>query len=168
VTRDYVDSDRWAECVRPDLLRHLGIEKVGLLHRHWMWAEYQRARFAELPSEQGAEFESWHLIREGWSTLLLWYALLWAVIESFQEQGLKLEGPFQEDIEAVSADLRDCRNAVLHVSRHAYLDRRIMTWIGRLDSAERIRRIHRAFGRLLLEEVRRSEALREGPSPPSD
>lgn len=157
---DYVESEQWCDCVPPRLLAGLSIEEFGLLHRHWTWASYQRTLFEKQLGEWDGEFEAWHLANEGWGTMLLWYGLLWAVIEAFEERKIQLGGPFQDDLAAVSDDLRRCRNAVFHVPKgSAYVDQRITAWIERPDSAARIRRISRAFGRLFCEEMSRRDGL---------
>ena len=89
--------------------------------------------------------------------MFLWYALLWSVIEAFQEREIDIRGPLKDDIDQVSSVLRRCRNAVLHVPRNtnSRLDQRIQDLVANVETAATVRRISGAFGRIFVEEFKR-------------
>ncbi len=84
--------------------------------------------------------------------MFLWYALLWAVIEGFNEWEIQLLGRLAEDIELISVRLCRCRNAVFHIPRDEYYDLRLFEFMEDPDSAAKLRRISSGLGRLFLEE----------------
>jgi hypothetical protein len=92
------------------------------------------------------------MAEDAMSAMFLWYALLWSVIEAFNEREIQLLGRFAEDIALISDGLRRCRNAVFHISRDAYYDERLFELMEDQDSAAKLRRISSGFGRLFLEE----------------
>lgn len=85
--------------------------------------------------------------------MFVWYAMLRAVIEAFEERRIELRGAFGEDVAAISDPLRQCRNAVFHVSRDRYHDARLFELMKEPGSAVTIRRVSRGFGRLFLDEL---------------
>ena len=124
-----------------------------------MWANSQRVAFdAELQAgrdPQGPE----GIVEAATIAMYLWYALLWSVIEGFNKRAIKFEGRLKEDVDSISAGLRRCRNAVFHIPRAKYWDRRLFDFMNDADSAPRLRRISSGFGRLFIEEF---EARRIG------
>ena len=76
------------------------------------------------------------------------------------ERKLVLRGRFRLDIEELGPGLKPFRSAILHVpSKNRYLDNRIAALMAVADSPITIRRIHRGFGRLFIEEhMRRKSA----------
>lgn len=73
-----------------------------------------------------------------------------------EARNVDIRGRFRDDINNTSEILRRCRNAILHVPRSGeLLDARIQDLVAQPDSATTLRRIHRGFGRLFLEEFRR-------------
>ena len=145
---DYTDEE-WALAVTDAPLTKLPKPDVALLHRHWMWANQQRERFYELLGTEKYEFPTLATREAG--HMLAWYGFLWSVIEAFRARGITFGGPFQSDIDTLSDDLRRARNAVFHVpDTGQYYDERIVTFMGRPDAVELVRRVHRGFGRLFL------------------
>jgi hypothetical protein len=55
----------------------------------------------------------------------MWYALLWSVVEAFDERQIEIRGPMRADIDYVSDTLRRCRNVVFHVSSKNQNDARL-------------------------------------------
>jgi hypothetical protein len=120
-----------------------------------MWANQQRHAFY---AEQAARTEApdgSHLADKSTGYMLMWYALLYAVVETVSERGVELRGQFGADIAALEDPLRLCRNATLHVSRSGYWDQRILDFFALPESVPLVRAISTGFGRLLLEEVGR-------------
>lgn len=157
---DY-SAEAWQESCGHFPLRDRPREELLLLQRHWMWVNTQREAMEQ---EFGKEAESLEpgplmMATKGISFMLVWYGLLWGLIEACQkDRGLPLLGVFKADIEGISDLLRRCRNAVLHVPKgKELLDDRIADLVGGV-SAITIRRIHRGFGRLFHEEMVRRTA----------
>ncbi len=139
-------------------------EDLPLLHRHHMWANQQREAFFRLlenPSAGFGEPGPLMMATREIGFMFTWYGLLWAVIEACidpdEDRNVDIRGPFRHDIEQMSGLLRRCRNAVLHVPRSGgLLDARIQELVAEPNSAITLRRIHRGFGRLFLDEFRRT------------
>jgi hypothetical protein len=155
-------EDEWREAAGHYPLRNLPPEEMALLHRHWMWANQMREAFDRTltddpePVSDGPAM----LATRGFGFMLVWYALLWAVIEASVDpkegRNLDFRGGFRHDIDTMAGTLRGLRNAVLHVPRtNEYVDERLTALILQPDSALAIRRISLGFGRLFLEEFRR-------------
>ena len=106
--------------------------------------------------------------------MFVWYGLLWSVVEAcivpVEGREIEIRGPFREDIDRMADILRRCRNAVLHVPRSGeLLDDRIAQLVAEQGSPDALRRIHRGFGRLFIEEFKRLGAPvpdRVVPPPP--
>ena len=121
-------------------------EELLLLQRHWMWAKPGPLMMAT----------------KGISFMVVWYRLLWSVIEATTARKIDLRGAFNADITEVSPKLRKCRHAIMHVpDATELLDERIADLVGSV-SATTIRRIHRGCGRLFHEEMVRRTA-EKGP-----
>jgi hypothetical protein len=154
-------------------LRTLDAEQFALVHRTWLWANLQRkCGDAEL-SRIGAAGESLDHHVQFTSVLgshyLAWYSFLSAEIEALlgPDEGrvVDIRGLFGDEVDAMTSTLGRFRNAVFHVPRRDYHDRRLLDLFGRDETgAARIRRVHRGFGRLFLEEAeaRRREKLAAG------
>lgn len=146
----YTD-DEWPECVPNRPLAPLDLEQVMLLHRHWIWAKAHQDWYdAELRAGRPPSADE--MASNAVSSMFLWYALLWSVLEALEEREVELGGRLAADIVSISDGLRRCRNAVFHISRDAYYDKRLFGFMDDRDSAPKIRRIFDALGRLLLEE----------------
>jgi len=140
-------------------------EDLLLLHRHWMWANQQREAFFHLlehPSSDALQPGTLMMATREMAFMFVWYGLLWEVVEACinpsEGRNVSVRGPFRRDIDEMSDLLRRCRNAVLHVPRSGdLLDARIQDLVAEPDSATTLRRIHRGFGRLFLEEFKRRQ-----------
>jgi len=140
-------------------------EDLLLLHRHYMWANQQREAFFHLlqnPSPDALEPGPLMMATREMGFMFVWYGLLWSVVEACiapsEGSNVDIRGPFRQDIDQMSDLLRRCRNAVLHVPRSGeLLDTRIQELVAEPDSATTLRRIHRGFGRLFIEEFRRAQ-----------
>ena len=159
---DYTDEE-WQQSSGHFPLSGRSAEDRLLLHRHWMWANQLREAFDRALKEPAPE-----LLEPGplmmatrqMGFMFVWYGLLWSVVEACLEpnegRSIDLRGPFRVDIDRMADLLRRCRNAVLHVPRSGdLLDTRIQNLVSEPGSATVIRRIHRGFARLFLEEFRR-------------
>jgi hypothetical protein len=97
---------------------------------------------------------------ECFASMYLWYGLLWALIEGFQDREIEVRGRMASDVATVSDVLRRCRNAVFHVaSKDQHHDPRLFELMENPESAAILSRISTGFGRLFIEEgrARRSE-----------
>jgi len=160
---EYSDGD-WRASVGHRPLQRVDVNQVVLLHRHWIAANLQRTRFKELlPDAKGPAEDEAFLASECFVAMYFWYALLWAVIEGFQDRGIGIGGPMSEDIEAVSAPLRRCRNAIFHVPERNH-DPRLFELMEDPGSAAVISRISTGFGRLFIEEATARKLSGEIPS----
>ena len=132
------------------------VNQVVFLHRHWIWANHQRQRFrALLPSTPGPSDDEAFMASECFGCMYLWYPLLWAVIEGFQDRGLEFQGQMAADIAAVSDVLRRCRNAVFHVPKKTvHHDPRLFELMTDPASAAILSRISTGFGRVFIDEGR--------------
>jgi hypothetical protein len=155
-------EEEWAEAAGHRPLREVEFEQLLLLHRHGIWADRERELFyAELQAGERARPD--RLAADVVRTMFLWYALLWSVIEGFDDRNIELCGRLAEDIAAVSDGLRQFRNAVFHISGDSYFDARLFDLMREdPDLPFRIARIHFGFGRLLAEELQARDVEGEG------
>lgn len=154
---DYAPEE-WGTSAGHFPLRGCTDEELALVHRHWMWANQQREAFdRSLTAADLRDPGPAMLATVSMGFMFAWYGMLWAVVEAcVEDRRLPIAGAFQADIEHMSDLLRRCRNAVLHVPRNnSLLDTRIEQLVAEPTAVERIRRIHRGFGRLFLEEFAR-------------
>lgn len=146
-------EDDWPTSAGHRLLAGVDVNQVVLLHRHWIAANLQRARFYELlPDATGPAEDEAFLASECFVAMYVWYALLWVVIEGFQDRAIDIRGPMGADIDAMAAPLRRCRNAIFHVPEKNH-DPRLFELMENRDSAAVISRISTGFGQLFLEEA---------------
>jgi hypothetical protein len=118
----YTEED-WREAAQHRPLGAVEPNQLLLLHRHWIWANWQREEFdSELRAGRTPEGPPPDLVSAATTAMYLWYAFLWSVIEAFQARQIELGGRFGEDIESLADGLRRCRNAVFHVSEKSYYD----------------------------------------------
>jgi hypothetical protein len=154
----YTD-DEWRDAAPDRPLSAVDHDQLLLLHRHWIWANWQREQFdAELRAGRTPEGPPPDLVSAATTAMFLWYALVWSVIEAFRARRIELGGRFEGDIESIGEDLRRCRNAVFHVSDDSYYDSRLFDFMADPDSAARIRRISTGFARPFLEEFEARKA----------
>lgn len=165
---DYSPQD-WAASAGHTPLAGKPHEDFLLLHRHWMWANQHREVFEGLignPQQtELLKMGAGMLATKQFGFMLIWYGLLWAVIEAFLDpkegRCIDLRGQFRAEIDELSPALRACRNAILHVPRGGnLLDKRILQLVSMPGSALMIRRVARGFARLFLEEYARRGKLK--------
>src|SRR4051794_21798417 len=149
---DVYTEQEWSESVVGRPLADLSYERCMTLHRHWIWANsafrwFQKELGGPAPSEVD-------LASDRSFSMYLWYSLLWSVIEGVQKHPVVIKGPFRDDLRKVREGLKHARNAVMHVSLDAYYDDRLFEIMAEADSAVRVRRVHRGYGRLLLSDLR--------------
>ena len=135
-------------------LRDVDVNQVFLLHRHWIWANYQRSRFESTLKDAPPPDEGAFMADECWASMYLWYGLLWSVIEAFDARGIEIRGPMRADIDQLSETLRRCRNVVFHVSDKDQNDIRLFEFMQLPYSAHALTRISTGFGRMFIEESR--------------
>jgi hypothetical protein len=158
------DEDDWAKSAGHRPLEGVNINQVFLLHRHWIWANLQRARFDETLGQAPKPDDGAFLADVSWASMLLWYGLLWSVIEGFEERRIEIRGLMRADIDYVGDTLRRCRNVVFHVSSKDQNDPRLYGLMQLPESAAAIRRISTGFGRMFIEESQARKASGEIPS----
>lgn len=150
------NEEEWRRISEPPPLADLGYEDLLLVHRHWIWANQQRESFDQLLSERQWRTDAIKFPDKIGGSMVVWYGLLWAVIEALKDRRIELRDPLGTDVSELADILRNCRNAVLHVPRSGdYYDRRILSLFDHPDSARLIRTVHSACGRLLLQELQR-------------
>jgi hypothetical protein len=138
-----------------------------LLRRHWIWANQQREAMDALMQTSSIEASTpgpLMMVAKEIGFMFVWYGLLWSVIEACSDPGegrcLDIRGPFHDDINQVGKLLKRCRNAVLHVPRSGeLLDDRIEKLVAERETAFILRRIHRGFAQMFLEEFQRRKQL---------
>ena len=160
----YSDEEtRAIHAARP--LRELDVNQVWLLNRHLIWAAYQRARFDALfpGSTPPGEDSAW-MGGEWFVSFALWAALLWVVIEGFNDRRIELSGRLAKDIAALEPTLRGFRNAVFHVSQQSHHDPRLFKFLGDTANVVRISRVSEGMAGLFWHEG--EERKREGKLPP--
>jgi hypothetical protein len=146
----YTDEE-WPDCAPGRPLESLELAQVMLLHRHWIWAKTQQEIYNdELRAGRPPDINA--MAHVAVSSLFLWYALLWSVLDAIEDRGVKFGGRLDADIASLSDGLRRCRNAVFHVSRDAYYDDRLFAFMADAESAPKLRRITAGLGRLFLAE----------------
>lgn len=153
---DMYDESDWARISAAHPLAVVRDEDLGLLHRHWMWANQQRAWFYNLLSCRNEPFDAgMYLAGKAGGAMVVWYGMLWAVIEALcEDRRIEFVSPLSDDLATISDPLRRCRNAVMHVPRSGdYFDQRILDLLSLPSSVRLVRTVHTAFGRLLLEEM---------------
>jgi hypothetical protein len=156
------DEAQWRQIADPPPLAGLGQEDFMLLHRHWIWANQQRLSFDQALTQCDERIDEGFLAKPMAGSMLIWYGLLWAVIEAMQDREIDLRDPLDADVREIGCLLRKCRNAVLHVPRSGeYVDQRILDLMAHPESPHLLRTVHRAFGRMFLEELERRKEQRE-------
>jgi hypothetical protein len=148
---EYSEED-WEASAGHRPLQGLDVNQVFLLHRHWIWANYQRQQFQAGLKEAPPPDDGAFLAHETWSAMFLWYALLWSVIEGFGDRSIDIRGQMRADIDRLADTLRQCRNVVFHVSSKNQHDTRLFGLMQDPESAYVISRISTGFGRLFIED----------------
>jgi len=157
------DDESWAASTGHQPLKGIDVNQVFLLHRHWIWANLQRSRFRETLEQAAKPDDGAFLADVSWASMFMWYALLWSVIEGFEERGIDIRGSMRADIDYVGDTLRQCRNVVFHVSSKNQNDARLFGLMQLPDSTAAISRMSTGFGRLFIEESRARKLSGEIP-----
>jgi len=163
---DYSEEE-WTASAGHYPLKDRPTEDFLLLHRHWMWANQQRELFDQCLRELPDDFPEAGpamLASKQFGFMLVWYGMLWAVIEACidvkEGRNVDIRGTFRTEIDKLEPRLRRCRHAILYVPRTGdLLDARIIALVSEEDSALTLRRITRGFARLFLEEYERRRGL---------
>jgi hypothetical protein len=159
---DMYGGAEWRAIAQPPPLVSLADEDLGLLHRQWMWANQQKERFYELLGQRDHGID--RLAGRTRGSMVVWYALVWSVIEAMHDRKIDLRDPLGADVREVEDLLRKFRNAVVHVPESGeYYDQRMVDLIAHPEGVPLIRTVHQALGRMLLEELRRRTAAGARP-----
>lgn len=156
---DYTDAE-WADSTSPLPLQGQSAENLLILHRAWLWANVQReCGDKELTRIVAAHEPLEEHLDPGCvlqSHYFAFYGFLYSLIEGCRKRRIDLRGHFHSDVDAMKGILKPFRNAVFHVPWDRYHDDRLSAlFLSAQTSADRIRRVHRGFGRLFLEEFAR-------------
>jgi hypothetical protein len=160
----YSDEEtRAIHAARP--LRELDVNQIWLLNRHLLWAGYQRQSVkAAFPDSTPPGDDSAWMGEEWFVSFALWAALLWVVIEGFNERQIELAGRLAEDVAALEPTLKGFRHAVFHVSQRSHHDPRLFEFMGDAANVARLSRVSEGMAGLFWHEG--EERKREGKLPP--
>ena len=149
---DEYTEEEWEASAGHHPLRDTDVNVRLLLHRQWIWADFQKRRMGETLAEapRPDDTEAF-LVHEAYAAMYLWYSLLYSVIEGFTRHRVELKGPWKDDLRAVRENLRLTRHAVFHMAEK-YWDDRLFSMMQDPDSVARIYRIHNGFARLFLQD----------------
>ena len=138
-------------------LKHLSIERLSSMLRHWAWADEARSRF----ERELASFPD-DLVRtaadsgdRALGAYYEWCALLCAIGEAALSHALVYHAPLdavREDVEALVPWLRICRKRLLDVPASPEPHPKVADLQRDSGTLTRLRRIHRAFGEALRNE----------------
>jgi hypothetical protein len=153
---DYTEEE-WAEIAGHHPLDPLPSHQVALLHRHYMWAEYAHKWFQRAFQERGHRDRPWEELHYEWAfAMFVWYSMVWSLIEGLRQRQVRIGGAMAADIRRIAEPLNQARNAVFHVgSQEGYHDMRLFEVMNEPESVVLINRVHRGFGRLVLEGLQR-------------
>jgi hypothetical protein len=138
--------------------------ELATLHRHWITADsIKQFIFADVPNAGKVEMSSDNLeLAQKFSSFMrlsVWYALLYVVIEGYQE--LKQT---DEKVDALLAKsdyvdaLRRFRNATFHYQRHPF-PAKLMTFLLLPDATDWARALNRSFENFFMRVLPIQEAL---------
>lgn len=156
----YTDQE-WAEAVDGRPMEALSDEWFMTLHRHWIWANSAFRWFSRELQEPAPETGDIDLASDRSFSMYLWYSLLWSVIEGVHKHPVVIKGAFRDDLRKVREPLNHARNAVMHVREDAYYDDRLFKIMANPDSALMVRRVHKGYARLFLEELQARKQSRQ-------
>ena len=145
----------WSEAAGHRPLKDMDANQIVTLHRHFIWAGQQRAHiYGAVPASRSPELEgNAFYVSELFTAWFLWAALLWTVIEGFNDRRVDLRGQLAADIDSLSDALRRCRNAVFHVPKKPHDDRYLA--LMRLPDAQVVmERVSGGIGRLFTDEAK--------------
>ena len=120
------------------------------LHRHWIWANVMKHHF-DKELEKGVKLPFNIADRPG-VYMLLWYALLFSVLETFRTAKVQLP-PIQKEIDDIYRPLNNLRNATLH-PQPQYWSKKLTEFISMKESAFKIRKVHDFIGDYFLNELK--------------
>jgi hypothetical protein len=134
------------------------IYRLANLHKHWLHADSikQRIRSPVLGSKKSelpAELLAFGQFHSAVMALLVWYALLYVVIEGYREMGL--DDPDINRLLAHADDvdrLRRLRNGIFHYQREPFSEK-LMAFLLAGNSENWIRDLNRAFSAFFLREL---------------
>lgn len=139
----------------------MGDEAFLEVARAWTWAGCMREQFGiALKSFEGQDPVEFYRTPEA-GYMFVWYGLLFAVCQRLRGERVKVPG-VQSEIDEMYDPLRLCRNATFHLQGE-YWSRKLLDFVTREDTAEKIHRIHDGVGRWI-----QSEMLNRGLASPPD
>ena len=124
------------------------------LHRHWMWANVMKQHF-DRELEKGVKLPFNIADRPG-AYMLLWYSVLFSVLETFRNAGVTFP-TVQKEIDEIYEPLKDLRNAIFH-PQPKYWPRKLLRFISMKDTPIKVREIHSFIGGYFLQEIARRKA----------
>ena len=143
-------SAEWAHMTTadPSAFHRFGPEPLLILHRQWLWAEYQRAwsivAIEKRSTRRAFTPDPYGELLEPYSTgLTMRYALLYSVIEASRKGRVVWPQPLRAEIKAIESALRETRNGLFHAP-HNYWDRRYTEFFNDDDNPYRMLRVHGA------------------------
>lgn len=157
-------TEEWREISESTVFGALPTHQIGLLHRHWLWADHARLTFEDAVRSDTRTDAMDFASRRNWATYV-WYGLLYALIEGLTERKVRCGGELARDVRAIREPLRQARNATFHVGgEDSYWDMRLFEISAIPASAHQITRAHLATGQLLVDELRSRNAADEPPA----
>ena len=133
-------------------MENLSKNRLIILHSEWIWANYLKiiyeATLRSSPKEILLDPMKFFVNQPG-CYMMLWYALLFSVLENLKSWGAKVNG-VEDEIKEIYLPLKKLRNAVFH-SPKIYWDARWFAAIEKKDAGAKIRRIHDAMGQKFLD-----------------
>ncbi|MBN2373594.1 hypothetical protein JXL19_07400 [bacterium] len=94
-------------------------EKIGILHRHWIWADkiklllQKEISVADLHEFNEKNFSNLIITPYG-IYMFIWYGLLFVVLEGLKQEKIIIPD-IDNEIEEIYESLRLFRNAVFHI-----------------------------------------------------
>ena len=132
-------------------LKHLSIDRLSCLLRHWAWADEARSRFERelqaFPDEHARAVAG--SAERPLGAYYAWCAMLCAIGEAALHDGLAYHPPLdgiRDDLDAIIPWLRVCRKRLFEVPATAETHPKIADLHRDTATLNRLRRMHRAFG----------------------
>jgi len=132
-------------------LKHLSMDRLSCLLRHWAWADDARSRFERelqtFPDEHARAVA--HSADRPLGAYYEWCAMLGAIGEGAVRDGLVYDPPLdaiREDLDAILPWLRACRKQLFEVPATPETHPTIADLHRDTATLNRLRRLHRAFG----------------------
>jgi hypothetical protein len=131
-------------------LKHVSIDRLTCLMRHWAWADEARQRF----ERELAAFPDDHTRGAGSPDRVLgayyhWCAMLCALADAAGTQTFVSHPPLDaihEDLQAIQPWLRVCRKRLVDVAPSYESHPKLADLHRDKETLRRLRRVHRAFG----------------------